>query len=200
MYLKKYFLPLLMASLIALAMVFTSCNDEDDPIYSPKPRGYCRIDFPAKEYRAFDSACAYSFEIPVYAKMVKALGNEPCWFNMEFPKFRATVHMSYKVVNNDLDKHLENSHYFANKHQIKATGLDETVVLRDSAKVYGLLFDIAGNTASSLQFYLTDSTHHFLRGSLYFNSVPNIDSLKIVVDFIRQDVIHLINTTKWKKD
>jgi gliding motility-associated lipoprotein GldD len=87
---------------------------------------------------------------------------------------------------------------FANKHQVKATGLEETVVLRDSAKVYGLLFDIAGNTASSLQFYLTDSTHHFLRGALYFNAKPNIDSLKIVVDFIREDVLHLINTTRWK--
>jgi gliding motility-associated lipoprotein GldD len=103
-------------------------------------------------------------------------------------------------VNNDLGKHIENSHYFANKHQIKATGLEETVIARDSAKVYGLLFDISGNTASSLQFYLTDSTHHFLRGSLYFNSVPNIDSLKIVVDFIRKDVLHLINTAAWKKN
>jgi gliding motility-associated lipoprotein GldD len=103
-------------------------------------------------------------------------------------------------VHNDLDKHLENSHYFANKHQVKATGLDEINILRDSAKVYGLLFDISGNTASPLQFYLTDSTRHFLRGALYFNSVPNIDSLKIVVDFIRADVLHIINSTSWKKE
>jgi gliding motility-associated lipoprotein GldD len=76
--------------------------------------------------------------------------------------------------------------------------LDEIVVLRDSAKVYGLVFDIAGNTASSLQFYLTDSTKHFMRGALYFNTKPNIDSLQIVVDFIKKDVLHLINSTKWK--
>ena len=93
---------------------------------------------------------------------------------------------------------MDDSHDIANRHQIKATGLNEVAIYRDSSKVYGLLFDIAGNTASSLQFYLTDSTTHFLRGSLYFNSVPNIDSLQVVIDFLKLDVLHLINTTKWK--
>lgn len=176
-----------------------SC-DEDDPVYSPKPRGYCRIDFPKKEYKLFDTICPYKFEIPTYAKMIIPKEGEACWYNLEFPAFHAAVHLSYKEINNDISRHLENSHYFANKHQVKATGLEETVVMKDSAGVYGLVFDIAGNTASSLQFYLTDSTKHFLRGSLYFNSIPNIDSLKIVVDFIREDVLHLINTTRWKKN
>jgi gliding motility-associated lipoprotein GldD len=110
------------------------------------------------------------------------------------------LHLSYKTVNNNIDKYLNDSHEFANKHQVKATGLDEIPIIRDSSKVYGLFFDISGNTASSLQFYLTDSTRHFLRGALYFNSVPNIDSLKIVVDFIKKDMLHLINTTKWKSN
>lgn len=171
-------------------------------MYSPRPRGYCRIDFPEKNYRIYDSVCPYKFEIPTYSRITqdKHKGAEPCWLNLEFPKFNATIHLSYKEVNNDLSKHLENSHYFANKHQVKATGLDEITIMRDSAKVYGLLFDIAGNTASTLQFYMTDSTKHFLRGALYFNSVPNIDSLKIVVDFLRADVLHMINTTSWKKE
>lgn len=190
----------LIFNLLLSAFIFFSCDDEDAN-YSPKPRGYCRIDFPKKEYKLFESTCAYEFEIPYYAKMSIPKGQaEPCWYNLEFPRFNAAVHLSYKEVKNDISNHLENSHYFANKHQVKATGLEETVILKDSVKVYGLLFDISGNTASSLQFYLTDSTKHFLRGSLYFNSVPNIDSLKIVVDFIREDVIHLINTTRWKKN
>ena len=133
-------------------------------------------------------------------KQDKHNGADPCWLNLEFPKYRATVHLSYKVVTNNIANYLEDSHDFANKHQVKATGLDEIVILRDSAKVYGLLFDIAGNTASSVQFYLTDSTHHFLRGALYFNSVPNIDSLRIIVDFIKKDILHLINTTSWKTE
>ncbi len=180
---------------------FISC-DEEDISYSPKPRGYYRITFPKKTYRVFDTATAYKFEIPIYSQMTKIKHKNAGvdWFNLEFPKLKATLHLSYNKLDKDLIVHLENAHYFAKTHQQKATGLEETVIIRDSAKVYGLLFDIKGNTASSVQFYLTDSVKHFMRGALYFNCVPNIDSLKIVIDFIRQDIIHLINTTSWKKE
>lgn len=185
----------------ALVVSFAGC-DSDDEVFSPKPRGYFRINFPEKSYRIYDSICPYRFEIPVYARMNqdKHNGANPCWLNLEFPKYKATVYLSYNAVNNDIGKFLEDAHDIANRHQVKATGLDEITVLRDSAKVYGLVFDIAGNTASSVQFYLTDSTKHFLRGSLYFYSAPNIDSLRIVVDFIKKDILHLINTTSWKTD
>jgi gliding motility-associated lipoprotein GldD len=193
-----------------LVIGLVSCDNEDE-VFSPKPKGYFRINFPEKSYRVYDSICPYKFEIPTYSRITKDThkGAEPCWLNLEFPKFNATIYLSYKLLNNDpkyklshndLDSNLEKSHYFANKHQIKATGLEEIPIIRDSAKVYGLVFDIAGNTASSVQFYLTDSTHHFLRGSLYFYSTPNIDSLRIVVDFIKKDILHLINTTSWKTD
>lgn len=191
----------IVAGLLASALLFHSCDD-DDTVYSPKPKGYPRIDFPEKSYRLYDSVCPYTFEIPTYAKMEQDQhkGAEPCWLNLVFPKFNATIHLSYKTINDNIAEYLEDSHNFANRHQIKATGMDEVAVLRDSAKVYGLIFDIDGNTASSLQFYLTDSTRHFLRGALYFNSVPNSDSLKIVINFIKKDVLHLVNTTRWKKD
>jgi gliding motility-associated lipoprotein GldD len=182
-------------------VVFVACDDDDEKIYSPKPRGYFRIDFPEKNYRIFDSICPYTFEMPTYSRIVqdKHKGAEPCWLNLEFPQFKATVHLSYKEVNDtSLNRYLEDSRDFAIRHQIKATGLEESVVIRDSAKVYGLVYDIAGNTASSVQFYLTDSTKHFLRGSLYFNTVTNIDSLKIVIDFIRKDILHMVQTCKWK--
>lgn len=179
--------------------VLASC-DEDEEVFSPKPRGYMRLEFPEKKYMNYDSTCPFAFQIPVYSfiKKDEYAGADPCWLNIEFPKFKATLHLSYKVVNNDLEKYLKDSHEFANKHQVKATGVDEIVIVRDTAKVYGLLFDIGGNTASSIQFYLTDSTKHFIRGALYLNSVPNIDSSKIVVDFIKKDVLHLINTARWK--
>ena len=139
--------------IIALSAAFVSC-DEGEEIFSPKPRGYFRINFPEKKYRVYDSICPYKFEIPVYAQMKqdKHNGAEPCWLNLEFPKYKATVHLSYKEVNKNIATYLEDSHNFANKHQVKATGLDEIAVIRDSAKVYGLVFDIEGNTASSVQF------------------------------------------------
>lgn len=182
-----------------LLILFSGC-DTDEEILSPKPKGYYRIDFPEKKYKLYDSMCPYTFEIPTYSEIVKnkQASAEPCWLNIEFKTLRATIYLSYKPVKNNIAQYLEDSHEFANRHQIKATGLDQITILRDSAKVYGLLFDISGNAASALQFYLTDSTNHFLRGSLYFNSAPNVDSLKIVIDFLKTDILHLINTTKWK--
>lgn len=193
---KKIFF-LLAAGL--LTILFSHCDDEDIA-YSPKPRGYLRIEFPEKKYKKIETNCPFDFEIPAYSQMKLNAGKkaEPCWYNVVFPGLKATLHLSYKPVSNNLATYLDDAHEIANKHQIKATGLDEIAVIRDSARVYGLVFDIAGNTASSVQFYLTDSTKHFLRGSLYFNAVPNADSLKIVVDFLKKDILHLINTAKWK--
>ncbi|MBP6757370.1 MAG: gliding motility lipoprotein GldD [Bacteroidia bacterium] len=193
---KLNYLILIFSSLI----IFTSCVDDDDAIYIPKPKGYFRIDFPKKEYRVYDSICPYSFEIPTYAFIDndKHLKADPCWLNINFPKYNAKIHLSYKVISNNLDTILNQSRDFVVKHQIKSTGIDEVVIIRDSAKVYGLVYDISGNSASNIQFYVTDSTHHFMRGALYFNSVPNIDSLKIVVDYLRTDILQMIKTFKWK--
>lgn len=198
---------------VVISFLYSCGEDEDDVVYSPKPRGYFRIDMPEKTYRRFDSLSECSFEIPTYAyvEIGKKQGMDvdtgryanakPHWMNLKFPKFKATVNMTHLWVNNNLDNYLEDSHFFAfSKHQIKATGIDQSVVIRDSAKVYGLVFDIEGNTASSVQFYLTDSTKHFLRGALYFDARTNIDSLKLVIDFIRKDVIRMITTTKWKNE
>jgi len=195
----KTFFKILILSISLIT--FSSCgDDEDDEVFIPKPKGYPRVDFPKKTYRLYDSLCPYSFEIPTYSRISndKHKGADPCWINVDFPRYNAQIHLSYKTVTNNLDTFLNDSRDFAIKHQIKATGLDETIIIRDSAQVYGLVYDISGNTASNVQFYLTDSTHHFMRGALYFNSVPNIDSLKIVVDFLRQDIVHMIKTFEWK--
>ena len=187
--------------LIVSVSIFTACgDDDDDEVFIPKPKGYPRIHFEEKTYRLYDSLCPYSFEIPTYAFINndKHMGADPCWINVNFPKYNAQIHLSYKEVTNNLDTILGQSRDFAIKHQIKATGIDETVIIRDSAKVYGLVYDISGNTASNVQFYLTDSSQHFMRGALYFNSVPNIDSLKIVVDYLRKDIVHMIQTFQWK--
>jgi gliding motility-associated lipoprotein GldD len=186
--------------IFSCVLVLTSCGDDEDEVFIPKPKGYFRIDFPKKEYRVYDSLCPYSFEIPTYAFINndKHLGADPCWLNINFPKYNAQIHLSYKVVTNNIDSLFSQSRDFVVKHQVKSTGIDETVIIRDSAKVYGLVYDISGNSASNVQFYVTDSTHHFMRGALYFNSVPNIDSLKIVVDYLRLDILQMIKTFKWK--
>ena len=166
----------------------------------PKPIGYYRIDLPEKKYHKYDSLCPYSFETPIYSVVRPDTrdNSEPCWINVFYPRFKATIHVSYKVINNNIEDYLKDSDMFAKKHTIKANGLNEGLVLNDSNKVYGIVYDIKGNTATNLQFFLTDSTKNFLRGSLYFDVAPNIDSVEPVIKFLRQDVMHLIKTFRWK--
>ena len=168
--------------------------------YTPKPRGYHRFDFPVKEYKLFDNNYPYSFEVPVYGQMVhdSDKNTEPYWMNIEFNQYKAKIHLSYKTVNKDVSKFIEDAHTLAYKHAVKADAIDEQLVIDKKRNVYGLIYDIRGNTASSVQFYMTDSVRNFLRGSLYFNSQPNKDSLAPAIDFFRKDILHLIETLKWK--
>ena len=117
--------------------------------------------------------------------------------NIYFPSYKATLHISYKEVKNNLFILTEESNKLAYDHSIKASSIEEKIFLKPAKSVYGTIYFIGGNAASPLQFFLTDSTHNFLRGSIYINATPNIDSLKPVIEFITRDVIHLIETFEW---
>lgn len=194
--LKK--LLLLAVPTIALA----SCGGDDDDVYIPKPKGYFRISFPEKSYTRYDSICPFAFDYPAYAQVVpdNDRNSEPCWLNINFPKFKAQVHLSYKPVQGDIDQFLKDARMLAMKHTIKADAIEEQPVIRDSSKVYGLIYKIEGNAASSIQFYLTDSVNHTMRGALYFNVRPNKDSLGIVIDFLREDIHRMIQSFEWKEN
>jgi gliding motility-associated lipoprotein GldD len=140
--------------------------------------------------------------MPVYSKIGndKNYGAEPCWLNLNFPNFNGTLHLSYKAVNDNLKGYLEDTYTLASKHQVKSSGIEEQFISRGSNKVYGLIYEIKGNVASSFQFFITDSTHHFLRGALYFNAVPNSDSIAPVLEFIKKDIYQMIATFEWKND
>ena len=182
--------------LVILAAV--SCGDNNP---QPKPRGYFRIDLPEKQYVTLDTMPRYSFEYPVYATITPDYYslNEKDWANVVFPSFKGTVHISYKNVDDNLSEYVEDAYRMITKHITKATGIRDSVVINKDKNVYGLVYFLDGEgVASPLQFYLTDSTEHFLRGSLYFNIYPNNDSLQPVIDFITDDVRHLIRTLEWK--
>ncbi|HAQ18834.1 MAG TPA: gliding motility lipoprotein GldD [Prolixibacteraceae bacterium] len=185
-----YFFPILF-----LLFCF-SCKQD----YVPKPRGFFRIEFQTKTYHGlYSSAFPYRFEIPDYCKVVpdNERQAEPFWINLEIPKHKAELHISYKQVNNNLAKLTEDSRTLAYKHSVKADAINERVFINPEKKVYGTIYLIDGNAASPLQFYLTDSTKNFLRGALYIREVPNIDSIRPVIDFLTPDIIHLIETTEW---
>lgn len=170
-----------------------------DRSFTPKPMGYVRIDTPAKEYRLYDDQPFYSFEIPVYAKVVKnSKAGENGWLNLVVPQVNGTIHLSYKPVNDNLGALITDCRTLAYKHTVKADGIEETPFIQRDDKRFGMVYDLSGDVASSVQFFITDSTTHFLRGSLYFNCPPNRDSLKPVIEFMREDIMKLIETTNWK--
>jgi gliding motility-associated lipoprotein GldD len=182
--------------ILTLLCCVTGCRDT----VVPKPRGYFRIDLPARSYRLFDTLCPFIFEYPVYGHISYDVGkiSEPCWFNIEFPLYNAKIFISYKNINSNLESILKEANDFAYSHSVKADAINEQPWQNAKDKVYGILYDIKGNTASSVQFFVTDSTKHFLRGALYFSVQPNEDSLAPVIQFFREDIVHMVETFKWK--
>lgn len=179
-------------------ILYTSSCRHD---YTPKPRGYMKIDYPAKNYILFDEKAPFTFNYPDYAKIEPdtSINAEPFWYNILFPEFDGTIYLSYKELNKNLSVFIEDSRSLVYKHSIKAESIDESLVSKPEIPLYGIIYDLKGNTASSLQFFLTDSIRHFLRGSLYFNTPPEKDSLAPVIAFIRQDVEELVNSFKWEE-
>ena len=143
----------------------------------------------------------YNFQIPVYSIPGYDLVNpgQPNWITIEVPANHAQIHLSYKKINNNLGTLIEESRTLAYKHSEKASSIEEQLFINPSKKVYGTIYNIKGNAASPMQFYLTDSVRHFLRGSLYIKEIPNIDSLQPVIGFLNKDVVRLIETTEWKE-
>jgi gliding motility-associated lipoprotein GldD len=175
---------------------FFSCDHN----YVPKPRGYFRIDLPEKDYRLFDTTYPYAFEYPVYTNIFPDTRStsEPYWINIEYPQFKGTIYISYKTISDNLVEYLEDSRSFVIKHIPKAESIEDSLIYRPEDRVYGLMYDIKGTGAASpCQFFVTDSSTHFLRGALYFRTTPNNDSLAPVIGFIREDILHLLATFQW---
>ena len=171
-----------------------------DRSYTPKPSGYMRIDYPEKSYKLYTGEAFYQFEIPEYAHVEadRSRGAEQGWINVVIPQLNGKIHLSYKAVNDNLDLFITDSRTLVYKHTVKAQGIEESPFIQRDQRRFGMVYDLKGDVASAVQFFVTDSTHHFLRGSLYFNCPPNRDSLNPVIEFLREDIMHMIETTSWK--
>lgn len=182
-----------------LGGVLYSCGEGERPL--PKPKGYFRIDLPEKNYVSVDTIEKYTFEVPSYAVLTgdPFSPQEKNWINVEVPQFKASIHLTHKDVNGNLSEYLEDVHTMLTKHLQKANGMNDSLIVNPEHQVYGMLIEMDGKgVATPLQFYLTDSTANFVRGALYFNFVPNNDSMQPVIDYLRQDIDRMISTFEWK--
>lgn len=184
-----------------LFIVVNSCNSD----YTIRQKGYFRIDLPEHKYVTFDKpGYPYTFEYPVYSSIIQdstyfeSEPENPYWINIDFPALNGKIYMSYKDIRkNQFDKLVDDAFKLTYKHSTKATGIKDSL-MRTPNGITGIFFKVGGNAATARQFFVTDSTTHFLRGALYFDSTPNADSLSVVNDFLEVDMKHLINTLRWK--
>ena len=184
-----------------LFIVVNSCNSD----YTIRQKGYFRIDLPEHRYVTFDKpGYPYTFEYPVYSSIIQdstyfeSEPENPYWINIDFPALNGKIYMSYKDIRkNQFDKLVDDAFKLTYKHSTKATGIKDSL-MRTPNDITGIFFKVGGNAATARQFFVTDSTTHFLRGALYFDSTPNADSLSVVNDFLEVDMKHLINTLRWK--
>ena len=180
-----------------LLFACASCSNN----YTPRPYGYYRITTPDTAYVDFNSSFPYTFALSRNAVVQPRTDvAEPYWINLYYPALDATIYCSYKPVQNNLRELTNDALEFVYRNASFATAIPEQEYAHPEASVYGVLFDLEGNTASSCQFFVTDSTHHFFRASVYCNCPPNADSLAPVYNYLRTDIIKMVETFEWTRN
>ena len=185
----------LVVRFIALFISFAYLGLGCENIQQPKPKAQLRLQYPEPKYASIPNDYSFNFE---YNDLVQLKGLNKNAPDLYYPKMKATLYLSYVNMENNVDSLLNDAYKLPGKHMIKAEEIPERVFIAPEERVYGTLFTVVGNAASQLQFFLTDSTDHFLMGSLYFYSRPNYDSIMPAAKYVERDVIHLMETLRWK--
>lgn len=176
---------------IFFLLIIIGCKKET----LPKPKAYLSLNYPEKKYKKTDTLnYPYSFEIPTTSNVIELPKK---WLKIAYPKLNASVDITYRPVNNNLKELLTEAEKLVFEHTLKADQISSNKYENKKNKVYGSIFDITGNSASQIQFHITDSTKHFLKGSLFFHRKPNYDSILPAVEYIKKDMIHIMETLNW---
>lgn len=183
----------LILAFLVIAFLFVSCKD--DP--KPKPKGFLALEYPEAEYERVDIGCPYSFEKNAIADISPSRNRIPCWIQLDYDEMKGSIFITYQPVKNNLDSLLTDAQKLPLQHTIKADVIEGDVYSNNFNKTYGMFYQVDGNAASQAQFYLTDSTDHFLTGSVYFESLPNFDSIVPAAEYLKKDIRHLMESLKW---
>jgi gliding motility-associated lipoprotein GldD len=177
--------------LLLIILFFISCNSD----ILPKPKAYLSLEYPKKEYTNLTLERPYSFEVLKNTTIVDDKNN---WLKIEYPNLKASIDITYRPVENNLKELLTEAEKLVFKHAVKAEQIIPKDFVNSKKRVFGSLYEITGNAASQIQFHVTDSTNNFIKGSLYFYVKPNYDSILPAVAYVKKDILHLIETLKWK--
>ena len=184
-------------AVLGMVVILSSCGN-----YTPKPHGYPKVEFPERSYKKFNDGCAYNFEVPTYAVVEKDTHelSEPCWYNIKFPNFGATIYLTYKPLNSieQLDSLSDEAFKLAGEHRKKADAIEEKEIYIKRTESKGIIFELRGPSATPFNFYLSDEKNHYLRGSFYFDNHTNTDSVAPIYEFLKTDMMNLINSVEWR--
>lgn len=181
-----------LCALCGVGVFLFSCTKE----FKPKPDGYLRLDYPKATYSVNHAPCAFTYEQNNNAHIDKI---KNCSFQIDYPQMKGRIYIDYKTVTpNNLDSLLRDAQKLTFNHTIKAEDIQEDIILDPQKKVYGMFYQLIGNTATNVQFYATDSTKNFIVGSLYFYAKPNYDSILPAAHYIKADMLRMIETLEWK--
>ncbi|WP_323347194.1 gliding motility lipoprotein GldD [Arcicella sp. LKC2W] len=194
---------LLTAYCLLITVLFSCGKKTESGDFMPKPKGYNRIELPAVKYQHMTESHPFSFDYSTQAilKPDTVRWAEPHWMYVYYPAYKAMIQLTYKPLGGDknmLAKLIDDAHKLAAKHGQKASSIQDLILKTPSGKS-AMLMELEGEVPTYLQFYTTDSTKHYLRGALYFNTAMKSDSLAPVIDYLKKDVIKLLNTLEWKK-
>lgn len=189
-----------MRSRVVLMLILaagSSCKQN----YLPKPLGYNRLELPAHTYRMSPDTLPYRFSYSDAAELLDDTSriSERYWVLVHYPKLKATIHLTYKDIQNSkklLREYLHDAYTLTAKHEIKAYAIDASIMRTPSGKT-AYVSEIEGEVPSQFQFTVTDSTHNFLRGAVYFDTRVNNDSLAPAIRYMKADAVELIKTLQW---
>lgn len=186
--------------LLVLIIVCVSCESE----HTPKPRAFLRLEYPQPNFKVVKTSLPFSFEKNELANNLTdikiARDNKSIGITITYPTLKGTIYLTYKqVTETNLEPYLLDAQNITQKHTQKADAITEQPYINDLNKVYGMFYEVGGDAASQSQFYVTDSTNHFVTGSLYFYAKPNYDSILPAAHYLKRDIQHLMETIKWNK-
>lgn len=172
---------------------FIACKDDA----KPKPKAFLSLEYPEATYERVDLGCPYTFEKNKLAEISPSRNRIPCWIDLDYKLLNGAIFLTYMPVNNNLDSLLADAQKLPLRHTIKADAIEGDIYTNEFHNTYGMFYEVTGDAASQAQFYLTDSTDHFITGSVYFNSLPNFDSIVPAADYLKKDIRHLMESLQW---
>ena len=170
--------------------------------YTPKPRGYFRIEPETPHYQLFSpDNLPCSFNVSQLVTVELPDKEQPVgWVNLFYPTLNVKIYCSYlPVTPATLKKAEDECRMFVSRQTKQVEAVREQAYSNPDERVYGSLFFLDDESASPIQFLLTDSAAHFFRGALYYDCIPNADSLAPVTQYLKQDIIELIQSFSWKE-